>query len=104
VEQKTLRLGMARLAQFKLNWHEVETDSEENSKLAGLNTCAAIIGWRKCCMSNICSMSNPTPISWQDVEDTSAKDEVTLALNKLITAGTPDEVTKELSGHMSWLT
>ena len=95
---------MARLAQFKLNWHEVETDSEENSKLAGLNTCAAIIGWRKCCMSNICSMSNPTPISWQDVEDTSAKDEVTLALNKLITAGTPDEVTKELSGHMSWLT
>jgi hypothetical protein len=29
--------------------------------------------------------------SWQDVEDASAKDEVILALNELITAGTPDE-------------
>ena len=35
-------------------------------------------------MPNICSMSNPTPISWQDVEDASAKDKVALALNKLI--------------------
>ena len=87
MEQRTLGLGMARLAQ--LNWHEVESDSEENSTIAGLNTCARIKGWRKCHMRNICSMSNPTPISWQDVEDASAKDEVILALNKLITAGTP---------------
>ena len=35
-------------------------------------------------MPNICSMSNPIPISWQDVEDASAKDKVALALNKLI--------------------
>ena len=42
-------------------------------------------------LGRVCSMSNPTPISWQDVEDASAKDEVIPALNKLIIAGTPDK-------------
>ena len=43
VKQRTLGLSMTRVAQLK--WHEV--DSEENSTLAGLNTCVRIKGWKK---------------------------------------------------------
>ena len=82
MEQRTLGHGMTRLAQ--LNWRESvgETDSKEKFTMAMLNTNST---------PNICSMFNPSPISWQDVEDASAKDETTLTLNRLIMAGTPNK-------------
>ena len=69
VERRTLGHGMARLAQ--LNWHEKDTDSDSKERftVAMLTTSST---------PNICSMSNPSPISWQDVEVASAKDEMIL--------------------------
>ena len=84
VEQETMGHSMARLAQ--LNWSEHDTDNVES----------------KICASNICSMSNITPISWQDVEDESANDEKIAALNRLISDGSPSERTlwpKELEQY-----
>ena len=41
--------------------------------------------------AGMCTMSSPSPVSWQQLEDSCSNDAVTTALRNLITAGTPDD-------------
>ena len=83
LEQETMGRSMARLAQ--LSWRKTGINNEENFSVP-----------------NISSMSNITPVPWQDVEEESANDEKIAALNKLISDEPSSERTlwpKELEDY-----
>ena len=73
MEQTTLGRAMARLAML--------TDSIDRLDSITTNNYNA----------KVCAMSNPTPVSWQQLEQASADDTLTTALKNLVTAGAPDD-------------
>ena len=83
LEQQTLGLGMDMLAGLTLDL--AGTDIEQNF-FAKHNTSACVSG-HFC----ICALSDPQPISWQQVEEASAADSLITALRNLVTAGAPDD-------------
>ena len=83
LEQSTLGLGMAMLA--GLNYDEAGIDIEQIISTKP-NTSASTTG-----SSTIAVLSNPRPISWQEVEEASAADPLMIALKNLLIGGLPDE-------------
>ena len=83
LEQSTLGLGMAMLA--GLNYDEAGIDIEQIISTKP-NTSASTSG-----SSTIAVLSNPRPISWQEVEEASAADPLMKALKNLLIGGLPDE-------------
>ena len=82
-EQQTLGLAMAMLA--GLNFGEAGTDIEQHL-IRQLNTSTCVSG-----PLQISALSDPKPISWQQVEEASAADHLTTALKNLVTAGNPGD-------------